>query len=214
MNWVPMINDLAVGTVSTAYKAGLVSFRLAIFDQEKDGDVDWDFVPAWAGYPTGKPDKYRIRANIYQCAELPASDDNGTSDPYVKFYTPFNPDEKQLKLVKTKVVQDNNNPIFYQCIQSIFYCTDIEYAPPIVLEIFDRDSGTFDSDDFIGRAVIPMSEASICKGEEILEPKWHPIKLGFRPDEPAMGKILCSFFYIDPGLEFEQSLTKIRLGPQ
>lgn len=208
-----MTNDLAIGKVTEGYRAGIVSFRLAIHDQDHDGDVEWDYVPAWSGQPEANPGKYPIRAHIYQCKDLPPSDDNGTSDPYIKIWSPFEPDENQKKKIKTRTVFDNNNPIFYQSIESYFYSAELDWSPPIILEIFDADSGTFDTDDFIGRSIIKLSEASLSYNEEIPRPQWHPVKLGYGKDEPTMGQILVSFNVLEPKKAFKKSLDSIRLTP-
>jgi len=34
-------------------------------------------------------------------------------------------------------------------------------APPIILDIYDKDEGVFDADDFLGRAIIFMNEANV-----------------------------------------------------
>lgn len=61
-----------------------------------------------------------------------------------------------------------------------------ETAPPIVLNIWDRDSGIIDNeDDFVGRAVIPISEAACSNNHSIPTPKWHKIRTGFGDNEPA-----------------------------
>lgn len=215
LKWVPLINDLAVGSITKAYKAGMISFRLSIHNQDEFGDVDWDYVPAWSYDLSDDPDKYPIRANIYQCKELPASDDNGTSDPYIKIWSPFKPNETEQKMIRTRIVNDNNNPIFYNTVQSFFYSVDYDWSPPIVLDIYDHDSGTFSSDDFIGRSVIFLGENEDCvsRNETRPVPKWFPVKLGFRDEEPAMGQILVSFNILDPGYQFSESLYSIRLAP-
>ena len=214
MQWVPMINDLALGEVKEAHKAGLVSFKMCVHDQDRNGDIDWEDVPSWSLYPNEKPEKYALRCHIYQCSKLPSSDDNGTSDPYIKLYSPFKPDEKQKEMTQTKTANDNNNPIFYQTIESYFYARDIYWAPPIVLEIYDRDTGIFASDDYIGRAVIDITEDNHTKDDTIAQPKWHPVKLGFQENEPEMGRILVSISILDPGKEFAKSLDLIKLGPE
>lgn len=213
MKWVALINDKSVNKVSKAHEAGMISFRLSIHDQTRFGDVDWDFVPAWTNILPNEPYKYPIRCNIYQCKELPASDDNGTSDPYIKIWSPFKPDDKEKKKIKTVTVHDNNNPIFYQTIESYFYSVDLDWAPPVILEIYDEDSGTFDTDDFIGRAVIDLLDAAVSNDQSIPRPKWHPVKLGFRDNEPVMGQILVSFSILNPNSQFSQSLNQIKLRP-
>ena len=215
LKWVALINDKSVGDISKAYKAGMISFRLSIHNQDEFGDVDWDYVPAWSFDLSDDPDKYPIRVNVYQCKELPPSDDNGTSDPYVKIWSPFSPKDSEKKMMTTRVVNDNNNPIFYNTLQSYFYSVDYDWAPPVVLDIYDQDSGAFSTDDFIGRAVIFLNseDESISRNEQRAIPQWYPIKLGFREEEPAMGQILVSFNILDPNQKFTESLYDIRLAP-
>lgn len=85
----------------------MMSFRLSIHNQDEFGDVDWKYVPAWSYSLSDKPFKYKIRANVYQCNELPASDDNGTSDPYVQIWSPFKPNDSEKKMMRTRIVNDN-----------------------------------------------------------------------------------------------------------
>ena len=215
LKWVALVNDKSVGQVSKGYKAGMISFRLSIHNQDEYGDVDWSYVPAWSYDLSDEPDKYPIRANIYQCKELPPSDDNGTSDPYVKIWSPFKVNDNEKKMVRTRIVNDNNNPIFYNTVQSFFYAVDYDWAPPVVLDIYDHDSGAFSSDDYIGRSVIFLDKAEDCvsRNERRPAPMWFPIKLGFKDDEPVMGQILVSFNVLDPNYQFSESLYRIRLAP-
>jgi hypothetical protein len=66
-------------------------------------------------------------------------------------------------------------------------------APPIILNIWDKDEGVLDSDDFIGRAVIFLKDASYNEEDSIPAPKWHKIVMGFSENEPSIGEILVSF---------------------
>ena len=214
MTWAPLINDKSVGAITESYKAGMISFRLTIHDQTRRGDVDWSYVPAWSTNIANEPIRYPIRWYVYQCKELPPSDQNWTSDPYVQIWSPFASTTEEAKLIKTSVVNENNNPIFYNTIQSYFYWVDdIEWAPPVVLDIFDQDTGPFDSDDFIGRAVISLNKASVSYDETIPKPKWHDVKLGFNENEPVTGQILVSFSVLDPKKKFLNSIYDIRLRP-
>lgn len=61
MKWVALINDKSVGEVKEAFKAGMLAFKLSIHDQTQNGDVDWDFVPAWTEHSPDNPDKYPVR---------------------------------------------------------------------------------------------------------------------------------------------------------
>jgi hypothetical protein len=88
---------------------------------------------------------------------LPAADDEGTSDPYVKAWTPHK-DQKN----ETVVVWDDNNPIYYEVLEYNIEFSSINglvEAPPVILEIYDKDHSIMDSkDDFLGRAMVFLSD--------------------------------------------------------
>jgi hypothetical protein len=49
--------------------------------------------------------------------------------------------------------------------------------PPFVLDVYDKDFVPLDPDDFLGRAIIPISEAAVGFDDVIPRPKWHPIRV-------------------------------------
>ncbi len=85
---------------------------------------------------------WKIRAYIYQCKDLPAADDNGTSDPYIEVWS------SDKKKAKTPVVEDNNNPIFFSTCEIYYDFMTMDDAPPIILNIWDEDPGVLEDDDF------------------------------------------------------------------
>ena len=89
--------------------------------------------------------------------------------------------------------------------------SDIESAPPIIFNVMDHDDALFDStDDFLGRAVIYLQDASTnlefgddeSRYNEVPKPKWHDIKFGFDPNMPACGQVLCSFVVARDDFDF------------
>ena len=58
------------------------------------------------------------------------------------------------------MIEDSLNPIYFETVEMLYDMADIENAPPIVLNIWDRDEGIVDSDDYLGRSVIYLNEAS------------------------------------------------------
>ena len=87
-----------------------------------------------------------IRAYIYQCRDLPASDENGATDPYVTIWDLT--EEKHPK--KTKTIEDNLNPLYYECLQLEYEVRDIndkDSYPPFIIDVWDKDDDLFDNDD-------------------------------------------------------------------
>ena len=153
LQWVPLVNDRSVGDVSKAYRAGMLSFKLTIHDLST-GPLDVKSLPEWNSRLPDRPASFKARCYIFQCKELPAADSNGTSDPYIEVWSPHGEAEER----RTKVVEDNINPIFYGCVEVMFYALDLKTAPPMVLEIYDHDDSAFDANDYIGRSCIDVSD--------------------------------------------------------
>jgi Ca2+-dependent lipid-binding protein len=96
----------------------------------------------------------------------------------------YNPNGKDMK---TKVVEDNLNPIFYEVKDIMFDCISLDLAPPFIFTVYDTDAGLLDySDDFLGRAVINLSDINPDSSQLLADsasantppnPKWY----GFRP---------------------------------
>ena len=68
------------------------------------------------------------------------------------------------KTKQTQVIEDNTNPLYYEVIEFEYEVRDIndlESYPPFLLDLYDRDEGFLDSDDFLARAIIEPEECSI-----------------------------------------------------
>jgi len=105
------------------------------------------------------------------------------------------------------------NPIFLETIDMLYDMSDLENAPPIVFNMWDRDEDILDStDDYLGRAVIYLDQASSNLTEHgsdddsycnsIPKPKWHDIRVGFDETQPACGQVLCSFIIARDDFDF------------
>ena len=133
-----------------------------------------------------------MRAYIFQCRDLPYADDDSQSDPFVVMWSHLT---KGIDLkIKTNVIEDNNNPIFYEylhvpVVETYGGETDL---PPFIFDIYDKDAIT---DDYIGRSVIYVDEAAKGDTIDIPDPKWHPVRV--RPGGPTQGEILVSFTVVD-----------------
>ena len=149
MKWHPFTCDLSVGEVTEQFKAGMFSMKICINQVSKNGILDFKAYDAWKKPPPKRLNSWKIRAYIYQCKDLPAADSSGSSDPYVELWS------TDKKKALTPFVEDNCNPIFFSAVEIFYDFNTINDAPPIILNIWDKDDELFDStDDFIGRAII------------------------------------------------------------
>jgi hypothetical protein len=152
---------------------------------------------------------FKIRAYIYQAESLPPCDESGASDPYIEVWTP---DDQHIR---TDVVEQTNNPIYYQTKDFMLEFNELDDAPPIVLNLFDTDEGGMfsiggDDDDYMGRAIIFLGEIGdpadpkthLAEDEDrdtIPQPIWYPVKFSMNApwSEDNGARVLVSFAKIE-----------------
>lgn len=200
--WVELNCDLAIGKVTDAYKAGIISIKLAIHDRTKDGPVNFEAFDAWKKPPAKRMNIKTVRVYLFQCRDLPAADSDGQSDPYIKFWDAT----KETK--KTKIIEDNLNPMFFEVKELVIETNTVDDMPPFVLDVWDYDPGPV-GDDFICRCLVPIKDAAFSEGDEIPKPKWHPCRL--KPGAPNCGEILVSFSIVTDDFNFKTPLSYMRL---
>jgi hypothetical protein len=100
-------------------------------------------------------------------------------------------------------------------LEFFIYAIDIETAPPLILNIMDRDDSSFDKDDFIGRAIIFPKNIGFSYDDKVPKPDWYSVGMGFG-GEPSMqmGEILCSFSIVGPEYTYLQSCDQVNLRPE
>jgi hypothetical protein len=202
-NWVEMLPDLSLGKVTDPIKAGLLSFKLSIHDKSASGPIKFDDFPAWKKPPPKRLNLKKIRAYIFQCRDLPSADNDGSSDPYIKLWDTT----KEIK--QTKVIMDNNNPLFYETIEILIETSTVEDLPPFIFDIWDKDAL---SSDFICRSVIHIKDANFSdedNADKIPEPKWHICRL--KPKAPKSGEILVSFSVAESDFNFKTPFKYVSL---
>ena len=70
-----------------------------------------------------------------------------------------------------------------------------------MFDVYDKDEGIGESDDFLGRATIqPLESAYSENKDEIPEPKWHPIRVS--SNAPECGSILVSFSIVEADFNY------------
>ena len=83
-------------------------------------------------------------------ADLPAADDNGLLDPYLKLGFKDCPRQESRKQYDTR------DPLFLASFDfAATMSDDLAVAPPVALHLYDSDWGP-DPDDFCGIAFVPI----------------------------------------------------------
>ena len=102
-----------------------------------------------------RPGNLKVRAYIFQCRDLPAADEDGTSDPFLQITDSDVPK-------KTEVINDNLNPIFYQALDLIYEANTLEELPPFIIDCFDQDEAFVGKGgaDYLARACIEVKDCA------------------------------------------------------
>ena len=216
--WLVMKNDMAVGSVANDYEAGLIQIKMSINPKHINGTVDYKQFDAWKRPPPRRLMSKKIRCFIFQCRDIPSADEDGASDAYISVWN------QEGAPFRTKTIEDSLNPIYFETVEMLYDMADMENAPPIVLNIWDTDEDwTDNSDDYLGRAVIYLDQASSnlntdLVGDEdalnnsIPKPKWEKIRMGFDDSQPPCGEVLVSFIIARDDFEFSTPAKYLQLS--
>ncbi|OQS01372.1 hypothetical protein ACHHYP_01203 [Achlya hypogyna] len=119
--------------------------------------------------------RYQVQVNIFQGRQLPAMDDNGLCDPYVKVR--MCGEEKRLK-TRHKTV----NPLWYETVTFEVDLPPVDmlhFAPPVTLRVKDQDEGISGStSEYIGSAFVTISSNNVRHVNDAHDPpvpEWYPL---------------------------------------
>jgi hypothetical protein len=196
--------DLAIGEVKDFYRAGIIGVKMSVHDVTSNGAINWKDSPAWAGKIVRRPPIMKVRVYIWQCRDLPAADENGSSDPFIKI-------ADSEKDHETETIWDNLNPLFYQGLELLYEANSEKELPPIVVEVFDKDENLVgkDDEDFISRAVLNLSKIEHATNDTIPRPVWH--NLYFKTGGAVSGQALLSFAVVADDYTFKKSLPNLHM---
>ena len=203
--WLILKNDRAIGKVDEDHEAGMIQIKFSINSKHENGPIDFKQYTAWKKPPPRRLGSKKIRCFIFQCRDIPSADADGASDSYISVWNP------EGEKYRTRMIEDSLNPIYFETIEMLYDMADLDSAPPIIFNIWDHDEDLLDSsDDFLGRAVIYLKDASSnlqfgdddSKCNEVPKPVWHDIRVGFDASTPACGQVLCSFIVARDDFDF------------
>jgi hypothetical protein len=146
-----------------------------------------------------------VRAYCFQARDLPAADENGSSDPFARI-------TDCAAEMDTKVIFDNCNPIWYQTLELGYEAAELHDMPPIIIDCFDMDICTIGKNelDFLARAVLrPSDFEPYSTGNAVPTPRWYP--MSYKKGDPMSGEILMSFAIVDDDFMFKTVSKRLNL---
>jgi hypothetical protein len=173
---------------------------------------------------------YELRVHIYMGRNLPAADDDGQSDPFVKASCAGEWGKREQhyrsddpctdKLDQTAAKRGTVNPQWYEtlhfrnkgCLKGLprfdrgrlELPDDLEVWPKLTLHVFDWDEGS--KDEFLGRVTINLEDIASCM-YHCTTPRWH--KVHQAQTEIASGELLVSCQLIPMEITSRERLNKL-----
>jgi hypothetical protein len=158
--WLSLREDQALDVLERNVFPGLLLLRLGLGSRKTwdDNKAAWERMssPNHAGPEEKFP--YVVRINIFQCRDLPAADDSGSIDPYLKLNL-LGEERESKKKSETK------DPMFYETFD--FKCNinpafGLQLAPRVCIQLWDRDFGIGElNDDYCGCCMLDLKHAFI-----------------------------------------------------
>jgi hypothetical protein len=153
--WISLREDKSLDALPGRMFPGALLLKIGLSKSEVDevhSMKAWDKIDL-KQYRKKTP--FCIRVHVFMGADLPAADDNGLLDPYLKIGIGGS---KQLQSRKQ---YDTRDPLFLATFDfNTTLCDDLSVAPPVCLHLYDYDWGP-DADDFCGICFAPMSDAFV-----------------------------------------------------
>jgi hypothetical protein len=202
LRWLELEPDNAVGEVKEHYKAGIVGLRMSIHDGATP--INWMNYKVWSQKIQKRPPLIKIRVFCWQARDLPAADESGSSDPFIRLTDADTTHDSQT-------IFDNVNPIFYEGLDILYEAGSKEELPPVIVDLYDKDESLVgkDSEDFLSRALINLNKVAVSDGDAIPRPIWYP--LFYKKGGPVSGEVLLSFAVVSDDYNFKKNLKHLKL---
>jgi hypothetical protein len=125
-----------------------------------------------------------LRVHVFQAKNLPASDDNGLLDPYIKVRFCGRKETTRTHSMTTA-------PLFYETLEfHEMLPLDVRFGPDIIVQVWDKD--TFSSDTPRASLRVPLVACPILCSEGSAPPSPSWLKLTNMSSEPLGSELLMS----------------------
>lgn len=178
--WVMLNKDRAVSGISDSERPGslLIKLGFGLSEVEEKNRPEWESTLLRQKRRT----PYQVRVNLYQGKNFPATDDNGLSDPYLKFNLLGETKQSAVKY-KTRF------PLYYETLTFDCLLPDTEFLPLLECQVYDKDVMF---DDYVGRFSFHLGEAFELDSldDALVDPHYIPIFIDTPGD--GHGEVLMS----------------------
>eukprot|EP00658_Telonema_sp_P-2_P049896 TRINITY_DN3797_c0_g1_i2.p1 TRINITY_DN3797_c0_g1~~TRINITY_DN3797_c0_g1_i2.p1 ORF type:complete len:847 (-),score=240.58 TRINITY_DN3797_c0_g1_i2:167-2707(-) len=177
IKWHPLTKDPFSGCVDKGDIPGFIQIRMQFGPRKA--------LPRAEGWPTTRSADFLLRAHIYQGKDLPAADEEGTSDAFCVVRMAGQKDQ-------TRTIFETCFPRWYQTIElDVSLPTNTELLPNVNVLLYDED--TFGA-DYLGRFAVEASMLSPKFKYELGDEDWQPLVTGEKDGKPVTtGVVLATF---------------------
>jgi hypothetical protein len=202
--WQPLLEDQAFNTVGDEEKTGAVLMRIGAeaLDPALGGGANPALAASAAEWRAELAEAttlspYELRVHVYRGEDLPAADEDGSLDAYLRV-------SLNGLTRRTTVKGKSNNPGWYETVTLPVILPPLRLAPQVRIQLWDHDDLT--ADDFVSemRFNLGSPDCLVCSSSSmpplLPRPRWYPLtrmesRTSNHADSPAAnnGKLLLTF---------------------
>jgi hypothetical protein len=156
--WHTLQEDKALDKLGAKTFPGCLLLRLGLGTASKAAETEEEWNKMTSSDVLSQKVPYIVRVNIYQCRSLPAADDNGLLDPYLKINV--------LGTVQqTSKKSCTRDPMYYESFDfktEINHNYGLQLAPRVCIQVWDHDWGMgSENDDYCGCCMLDLNDAFV-----------------------------------------------------
>ena len=184
--WQALQEDKAINALSDDENPGSILIKLGVGTVEHASDNPWETDLEALSDLT----PYQLRVHVYQGRNLPAADDNASLDPYLRINMNGEEQDTSIKTMSTA-------PAWYETIQMDLMLPPLQYAPQVLIQLWDWDS--FSKNDQISSLRFDLNDDNCirCSTHDLPpvlpDPEWYALTTVGREKEGPQGHVLLNF---------------------
>lgn len=188
-SWLHLQEDVALNAVPSDEQPGSILMRLGFGNVDAAAGVDdWDGEAEEAALTA----PYAVRVHVYQGRQLPATDSNGSTDPWVRV-------QVGGQTARTQALKMTTCPLWYEPLElRLDLPQRVEFVPELLVQLWDEN---FFADTKVGQLRIALSDPAVPKHRfassgatdlptQLPRPTWQKLWARNREAEGSQGELL------------------------